>query len=391
MPTVSLKNYLTLPVGSYSLGNGLLLRVNAKKRYWIFRYQINGRRRDFSIGSAELFSPNDAKALAMKLRLRVRDGIDPLEEYSNTLEEEKEEINCPTFREIYEPAIEHIASVKRWKNAKHAQQWFNTIADYAVPVIGDIKMCEITVGDVLKVLRPIWEEKTETASRIRGRLQHIFAYAQIQGVMDTNPALWKGNLEYHLPPYGKVHEVTHFRAMSLHTLRAYVQHILKTRHRTDMCVLFGTLCASRLQEYVRLEKKELDLERRIWTCPASRMKEEVEHRVPLSMQALQILYAELERSRSVKYVFSKFPNRPLNKDSPRKQIQSFDPGSTPHGMRSTFRDWAATNGVEFELAEMCLAHKVGDDTVNAYRRTDRLEERRAVMQAWADEIMPRIL
>lgn len=391
MPNVTARNYLTLPTGSYSVGNGLVLRIVDSRGYWIFRYQLNGRRRDFSIGTTEYVTPSEAKAHAMKLRLRVLEGIDPIDEFKNNLKEEETEFNAPTFRELYVPAIEHIASVKRWKNKKHKQQWFNTIATYAVPVIGDLRPNEITIDEVLNILKPIWECKTQTASRVRGRLEHIFDYSIHKGYMSENPALWKRNLEFHLPPFNKVHKVKHFGAMPLHVLRDFVRFAVQKKRRGDMCLLFGTLTAMRVSEYVECRKSEIDFVNHVWTCPGDRMKEEVEHRVPLSLQALRIIYRELDRSRSDDYVFSRTRGRHLSIELPKKQAKLFSPGSTAHGMRSTFRDWAATNGVDFELAEMCLAHKVGDETVNAYRRTDRLEERRAVMQAWADEIMPRDL
>ena len=384
---VTAKNVSTLPKGRYSVGGGLILFVSSETaRSWIFRYRRDGKRHDLSLGSANFLSISAAKKRAEHLKGILASGGDP----RSTI---RGQAVGKTFEDFATPAIEEIASVRRWKNSKHEAQWHSTVTTYAIPVLGGHSLDRITKEDVLKVLRPIWTEKPETADRLRSRLEAIFSLAIAKGLMTDNPAKWKDGLSFFLPPISKVRVVDHHAAMPLDETKDFCAKLLESRKVSLLATLFCILTASRIGEVLKATWDEIDFESATWTVPPERMKNGLEHRVPLSRQALKILEWQRLDTAEAKSSFI-FPapsdsSHPLAVDTPRKMIQKISGQPfTTHGFRSTFRDWCEENFIHPSLSEKSLAHSKGDKVVAAYQRSDLLEQRRPVMQQWADVLLP---
>lgn len=380
---VTAKTVRTLPKGRYSVGGGLCLLVSSEtSRTWIFRYQIDGKRRDMSLGSANSITLTAAKTLADRARTMVADGKDPIEERRAP----KREASAHLFRDVASEAIELFQAVRKWRNAKHAAQWTSTIETYAVPVIGRIDVKDVTREDILLILKPIWETKTETADRLRGRLDNIFDYAISKGYCTNNPARWKANLESFLPAASKIKPESHHAAMPLDELKEFVSK-LDTKHVSHAAILFGILTASRAQEFLGMTWDEVDIDNATWSLDMKRTKTLVPHRVPLSKQAIAILK---ERERTSEFVFpSPYTGRAMSVDTPRTMLRKVSGTDyTMHGFRSSFRDWGEENLIHDTLLEKALSHSQKTKTVRAYQRSDLLEQRRPVMQMWADEILP---
>lgn len=386
MAKVTAKNIFSLPDGRHSVAPNLTLRVRGDSRDFIFRYSLGGKRRDKSIGSASELSISQAKAIADRFKTQLREGVRP--------ETDKErlaaELNEPRFEEYALKTVKNIAEVRRWKNEKHRAQWFSTIRTYAVPQLGDKRLSEITKNDVLAVLKPIWTTKNETASRVRGRLETIFSYAVTDGYMSQNPAVWRGNLDRDLPPPSKVKKVEHQAAMPLTELQEKISCFYPATSRTRQVILFTILTASRVGESVPARWDEIDFDKAVWSVPPERRKDgkPYPHRVPLSSQVVDLLRS-IERKSEAIFGFS-----PTNLGSRYslahllKRMTGTD--ATMHGFRSTFRDWAEENGVPDNVAEKCLMHTTGSAVVQAYQRSDLLEQRREVMQKWADAVFARL-
>lgn len=389
MAKVTAKNIFTLPEGRHSVAPNLNLRVRDGKRTYVLRYCIGGKRKDKHLGSADDLSLTEAKRLADKLRSELAEGKLP-QTARDKLAEKLKEADAPTFEKYALEAIEKIASVRVWKNAKHKAQWFATVRAYAFPVLGKKKLSEIKKADVLEVLRPIWSTKTETASRVRGRLENIFSYAVTDGLMEFNPAIWRGNLDRDLPPPSKIQIVEHHEAMPLDVLQEKISCLYPADTRTRQVILFTILTASRVGESVPARWDEIDWENRIWSVPPERRKDQkpYPHRVPLSDQAMELLNSIERKGEEIfclkvddlgsRYSLAHLLQRITNTTA------------TMHGFRSTFRDWAAENGVPDTVAEKCLMHVTGNAVVQAYQRSDLLEQRREVMQAWADAVFAKL-
>lgn len=385
MPTkVTSKNVLTLPKGRYSVGEGLTLLVSSEtSRSWVLRYQMHGRRRDFSLGSANSISLTAAKAKALKCKAMIAEGVDPAASRASI----RAEKNAVAFSEVADEAIAVFAEVRQWKNRKHAEQWSSTVRTYANPFIGQMDIGDITRDDILNVLKPIWKEKTETAYRLRGRLENIFDFAISKGLCDHNPARWKANLESFLPPVAKIRQERHFEALSLDKLKELAPRLFSD-HVGQLATLFGILTASRAQEVLGMTWDEVDFESATWSLRQERTKTSVPHRVPLSRQAIAIL-KRIPRTSDLVFVSSRGKRQALAVDTPRIAIQRLTgTDATMHGMRSTFRDWGEERFIHEALLEKALSHSKKSKTVRAYQRSDLLEQRRPVMQAWADEILP---
>lgn len=389
MAKVTAKNIFTLPEGRHSVAPNLNLRVRDGKRTYVLRYCIGGKRKDKHLGSANELSLTEAKRLADKLRSELAEGKLP-RTARDKLAEKLKEADAPTFEKYALEAIEKIASVRVWKNAKHKAQWFATVRAYAFPVLGKKKLSEIKKTDVLEVLRPIWATKTETASRVRGRLENIFSYAVTDGLMEFNPAIWRGNLDRDLPPPSKIQIVEHHEAMSLDVLQEKITCFYPASDRTRQVILFTILTASRVGESVPARWDEIDWENRIWSVPPERRKDQkpYPHRVPLSDQAMELLSSIEKKGEEI---FCLKADDLGSRYSLAHLLQRITKTTaTMHGFRSTFRDWAAENGVPDTIAEKCLMHVTGNAVVQAYQRSDLLERRREVMQAWADAVFAKL-
>lgn len=389
MAKVTAKNIFTLPEGRHSVAPNLNLRVRDGKRTYVLRYCIGGKRKDKHLGSADDLSLTEAKRLADKLRSELAEGKLP-QTARDKLAEKLKEADAPTFEKYALEAIEKIASVRVWKNAKHKAQWFATVRAYAFPVLGKKKLSEIKKADVLEVLRPIWSSKTETASRVRGRLENIFSYAVTDGLMEFNPAIWRGNLDRDLPPPSKIQIVEHHEAMPLEVLQEKISCFYPADTRTRQVILFTILTASRVGESVPARWNEIDWENRIWSVPPERRKDQkpYPHRVPLSDQAIELLNSVEKKGEEI-FCFNA-DNLGSRYSLAHLLQQMTNTTATMHGFRSTFRDWAAENGVPDTIAEKCLMHVTGNAVVQAYQRSDLLEQRREVMQAWADAVFAKL-
>ncbi len=386
---VTAKNLLKLPDGKHSVAPNLYLFVKGDARSYVFRYSIDGKRKEKGIGSINEITISEAKERAEKFKVGLKDGITP-QTPKETLAVKIKETKELTFEEFAQATIEKIAKVRVWKNQKHKAQWFSTVRTYAIPVIGKKKLSKITRRDVLDVLNPIWYEKNETASRLRGRLENIFSYAVTDGLMAFNPALWRGNLDRDLPPPGKVQKKGHHEAMPLEVLQEKIDCFYPVNNRTRQVILFTILTASRVGESVPAKWEEIDWTSKVWSVPPERRKDgkPYPHRVPLSEQAIELLKS-IEKKGDAIFCFdadnlgSRYSLGVLLK-------RMTGTNATMHGFRSTFRDWAAENGIPDIVAEKCLMHATGSAVVQAYQRSDLLDQRREVMQKWADAVFAKL-
>lgn len=377
-PKFTLKKILSLADGRYSTDEkGLSLKVHGVRRSWIYRYTFAGKRQEVNIGNARDVSHQKAIERVTKIKLDLIDGKDP-----KAKRESSQAGSAIKFEDFYESAINEIASVKLWRNKKHAQQWLNTVRDYAVPGLSGIEVRNITVNDIARVLKPIWTTKTETASRVRGRLESIFSYAILTGVYtQANPAVWKGALEMLLPPVSKVKRVVHHESMSHAELRGKIGLLYPPTGPARALIVFTILAACRIGESAPAKWDEIDFEKKIWTVPPERRKDGKSegHRVPLTAHMIDLLNRLPRKS---EYIFASHEGH-VSRESPRVLIQRLlKTNATMHGMRSTFRDWAAENLIHDVLAEKQLMHATGSEVVQAYQRSDLLEKRRPMMEQW---------
>lgn len=375
--------------GKHACGAGLYLQVTPNgARSWLFRYSSAGRMRELGLGSYPLVTLAAARAAADKARLEKRNGRDPIDTKKAAKVAERAAANAPneTFAIVADAYIaQHAAS---WRNSKSADQWRASLATYAFPVIGNKHCNAIASADVLDVLCPIWTTKPVTASRVRQRIEAILDAAKVRGLrMGDNPAQWKGNLAHALPSLARIHRVENHEALPADALPAVMAKLATADGMAAKCLRFIALTAARASEATKARWSEIDLEGKLWTIPEARMKGGKAHRVPLSRAALEILRSlSLTGSESDALVFTgQSEGKPLSLTALMKALRrACGTAATVHGLRSTFRDWCAVHGVQRELAELALAHTVGSEVERAYLRSDLLDQRRELMQRWAD-------
>jgi integrase len=372
--------------GMYHDGGGLYLQVAAGgAKSWIYRYMLNGRAREMGLGPLHIISLSDARSQAAECRRLRLDGIDPIEARTAKRDEAKlEAAKSMTFDACSKAYIE--AHETGWQNAKHRDQWRDTLKTYASPELGALPVQAIDVGLVMKVLEPIWYTKPETASRLRGRVEAIIDWATVRGYRKgENPARWRGHLDKLLPARNKVRKIEHHAALHYRDVATLMTELREQEGVAARALEFLILTASRTGEVIGARWNEIDLEEKIWTVPAARMKAGKEHRVPLSASAAAIV-EELENVRTGDSIFqSQRSGKPLSNMAMLKLLYRMDRADlTAHGFRSTFRDWAAEQ-TDFprEVAEMTLAHTIGDRVEAAYRRGDLFQKRRELMDARA--------
>ena len=377
----------TLPVGMHADGGGLWFRVQPGGRSWVFRYRSRstGKERLMGLGSFSDVSLAKAREKAAVARQQLHDGLDPLEEKKASKAVVVAE-RSRTFQETAEGYIQaHRAG---WKNAKHADQWRSTLEMHAFPTFGTKPVAQVTVDDVLGALSPIWTTKTETARRVRARIESVLSYAGSRGWRTgANPAAWKGLLEHSLPKPSRVSQIVHHGAVPWRDMPAVMAALARSEGMGALAVRFACLTAARSMEVRAAPWSEIDLPDRMWVIPAARMKMKREHRVPLSGPAIEIL--EKVRplaSTPTDLVFpGGRPGRPLSDVALSKALHlaAGTKDVTVHGLRSTFRDWCAeATDHPHEVAEMALAHVIANRVEAAYRRGDLFEKRRAVMEEW---------
>lgn len=377
------KDVLALEDGVYHLAECLYLRVRnqGKHRSYFFKIQIDGVRKEIAIGSAKKISLALAKIKAGELRSRIFNGEDIFEK------PEKQKAK-PTFWEVVERCIETTGKARKWKEHSY-RIWERSLRKHAFPILGSMPIDEITKVEIVEVLEPIWYEITETASDVRGRLERIFEYATFMGWYDKpNPARWKGNLDIVFPTVSTISKENHFEALTFDELRDVCQRIRNADDTVRKAFLLIALTACRNHEAVKAKWDEFDLNAATWSIPPERRKDgkPYPHRIPLSTQAVELL-AGLKRE-SV-YVFkSPFSLGHITITTVLRFIKRASrENATVHGCRSVFRDWCAENGWDRILAEKSLMHTTGGAVENAYQRSDLLEQRRPLMQAWADALL----
>lgn len=368
----------TWPVGTVA---GLCLRVkDSGARSWVLRKMLNGRRVERGLGGYPETTLAQAIDRARQAIDQIRNGIDPAAE-----RRARRKTADRTFKSVAEAYI--AAHRAGWKNAKHAEQWASTLATYAYPVIGDKHVAEVTKADVIQIIEPLWATKTETATRVRSRIELVLNYAVQREYRPEglNPARWRGNLDAALPRARKVAKVEHHAALPIDGMHAFMQRLRAVQGMGARALEFAILTAARSGEVRGATWAEVDLQAGVWTVPADRMKSGREHRVPLSERALELLEA-LPRFADAEpdYIFPGVGGKPLSDMTLTAALRRMKVDATAHGFRSTFRDWAAERtAAPAEVAEMALAHVVGSATEAAYRRGDLFEKRRELMGLWA--------
>lgn len=365
--------------GRYAVGgaDGLHLRITpAGTRLWVLRAMFEGKRIDFDMGRFEDVSLSQARDAANDKRREIRTGT--LETHPPT----KKSLKDNLFREIAEAFIAEKAA--GWRNPKHQAQWSASLATYAYPVIGDKNVAKVDLQDILSILRPIWLEKTETASRVRGRVESVLDYATVQNLREgDNPARWKGALDKILPAPSSVAKARHMPAMPLKDMPDFYRFLIDLRTTPALALRFLILTAARPGEIRFAKWSEIDMGAKVWVIPWDRMKAGVEHRIPLSREALAVL-AEIPRIGDYLFAGARV-GRPVSDMAMTMIMRSKGIEYVPHGFRSTFRDWAGDHtNYPRDLIEMALAHTITNKAEAAYRRSDAIEKRRPLMQEWAD-------
>jgi integrase len=365
--------------GRYSDGTvkGLMLVVRpGGTRAWVLRYQRGGRRRDMGLGPYPEISLADAREKALDARRLVkRDGKDPIAERGRA--------KLKTFKETAEALIE--SKRPGWRNPKHAAQWGSTLKTYAYPKLGALDVQTVDTDAVLAVLRPIWTTKTETASRVRQRIEAVLDYATaIRARSGENPARWRGHLDHLLPKPSKVRTVKHHAALNWHQAPAFMAKLAQRTGIDARALAFTILTAARSGETRGMRWRELDLKAKVWTVPPERIKAGKEHRVPLQPAAIALL-GEAGEPQALVFPSPIKAGRPLSDATLAAVLERMGCAVTVHGFRSTFRDWAGeVTAHAREVVEAALAHRLKDKAEAAYARGDLFAKRRRLMQDWAD-------
>lgn len=385
MNRLSARRVITLTSqGYYADGGGLYLRVgDTGAKSWVFRYRRHGRLREMGMGATHAVSLADARQRATEARGLLAKGDDPIEARRAA---QAASARVPVFKDAASSYVEgHRAG---WKNAKHADQWTNTLETYAYPVLGMIPVDRITTEDLLRVLRPIWGTKTETATRVRQRIESVIdaEYARLH-IERPNPARWRGHLAKLLPNPQEVRQVEHFPTLPYSDLPDFMAKLRAQQSISARALEFTILTAARTNMVAPAKWEEISGED--WTVPAERMKgrraKAQPHTVPLSSAAMKLLNA-LPRIPEGAYCFPGGRNLQghLSLGAMDALLERMGYAHiTVHGFRSAFKDWCAEEtNYPNELSEAALAHVIKDKAEAAYRRGELLKKRRAMMQAW---------
>lgn len=371
-----------LPVGMHPAGGavGLYLRVAPSgARNWILRVVIGNRRRDMGIGGWPDVPLTEARERAREARRVIESGIDPIEQRKANKGALR---TVPSFKWCAEQTI--AAKRPEWKNAKHADQWASTLAAYAYPVIGNAPVDKVDVASVTEILSPIWTTKTETASRLRARIEAVLAWATATGHRSgDNPARWGGNLDAILAKPSKVAKVEHHKAVDIDAMPEFVAALRTREGMAAHALEFLILTAARSGEVRGATWAEIDIDGAVWTVPASRMKADKEHRVPLCGRAIKLLES-LPRMAGTDLVFPAPRGGQLSDMALTAVMRRMNVDAVPHGFRSTFRDWCSERtAYPSDVAEMALAHAIKNKTEAAYRRGDLFAKRTQMMKDWS--------
>ncbi len=383
--------------GLYADGGNLYLQVRGDGKYksWLFRYMRHGGSHDIGLGPIHDFTLADARTKAQRLRVMLKEGIDPLEAKKNQVEAARQAASKGTTFEAC--AREYIEAHKdSWKQKRHAKQWEQALTKHAYEKIGKLPVRNIDTENVLSVLQPVWKEKTETAKRLRGRIESILDWAKVKGFRHgENPARWRGHLSNMLAKPSKLQKVEHFAALPYAEIYGFLRTLKEHEGDGVKALKLVIHTAKRTTEVLEAQWDEFDFKNKVWTIPAERMKGEIEHRVPLTELALAVLKEikaerEEETPAGAKLNPYLFPSPQRNKTTLSnaamaallKRMGRLD--ITVHGFRSTFKDWAAEQtDYADEVSEAALAHVLKDKVKAAYLRSDFFEKRRHQLEDWA--------
>ena len=386
--------------GRHADGEGLHLLVKRSgAQSWVYRFMLNGRARDIGLSrcpealallqktGGDNLTLAQARDVASIYRTKVKlEGIDPLTEREDAEKaaaaaKQAEKAAAVTFKEMAEQFLS--MNEANWRNAKHRQQWRNTLKTYAYPIIGNMRVGDIETPHVLQILEPIWRSKSETAGRIRGRIEAILDAAKVREYRSgENPARWRGHLANLLPARPKLSR-GHHKALPYDEVPALLSALRSHRAVSALALEFTILTAARTGAVLGASWEEIDFKKRAWTIPAHRMKAGREHRVPLSDQSIRII--RLAQKLGKTHVFPGLRGGAMSSMAMLMLLRRMQPGITVHGFRSSFRDWAAEcTGYSHEVCEMALAHTIGNKAEAAYRRGDLFEKRRRLMDDWAN-------
>jgi integrase len=380
-------------------GGGLWLIVGSRDQKgkpqaasYVYRYLLDGKGREMGLGSAWDVKLGDAREKARQLRERVRnDDVDVLEEKREAKRAKREAaklaaIKRPTFRQVAEGLVD--AKDAGWRNPKSRASWEHTLTAYAYPVLGDLDPAVIDTAMVVSVIEPIWLTKTETATRLRGRIESVLDRAKVLGLRDgENPARWDGHLEHLFPKKSAVAPVEHHAALPYEEIGTFMAELRQQGGIAPRALEYAILTCGRTGAVIGAKRDEIDLAKRIWVVPAGRMKSGKEHRVPLCGRAIEIVEAmdKVREYRPSEFVFQGMrEGQPLSNMSLLATLRRMGhPELTAHGFRSTARSWmAAKTNFPREVAEMALAHDVGEAVERSYQRDDMFEKRRQLAEAW---------
>ncbi|MFC3816392.1 tyrosine-type recombinase/integrase [Lysobacter sp. GCM10012299] len=378
-PITTDKQVKVAAAGKHGLGGNLYLFVAPTgSRSWVFRYMQTGKAREMGLGSYPLVSLAEARQKAEEARDKTAKRQDPLKVRAAQKAAQSE---IPTF---WEAAEAHITSHKAgWANPKHVAQWTSTLREYAKPYIGHLPINEIGIDDVLKALTPIWETKNETASRVRMRVEAVISSASVgKAWAKPNPAQWRGVLSHKLPKPSKVKKVEHFTALPYKQLPGFMTKLDKQEGVASIALAFTILTAARTGMTIGAKWKEID--GKLWTIPAERMKAGKEHVVPLPEAALKLLKELPKPHNPEEFIFPGGSEGHLSNMAMPAVLRRMKVDVTVHGFRSTFKDWASeTTSYANEVSEAALAHTIKNRSEAAYRRGGLLEKRKRLMQDWA--------
>jgi integrase len=373
--------------GRHAVGkvSGLLLVVkDTGTKSWILRTMVGGKRRNIGLGSYPEITLAMAYKKAGEKKELIEKGIDPIEErQERKIELKKKLMSILTFEDAAKQC--HKKKALEFTNAKHIDDWISSIKRYANPIIGDLPVSEIDLPEILAVLKPIWTEKTDTANRLRRRIEQVLNWATVSGYRTgENPARWKGHLSEILPKPSKIKKKVHFKALPWKDLGAFMVELRKRPAMTARALEWIILTACRSGEVRGATWDEIDLKNKIWIIPAKRMKMKQEHRVPLCQDAI-VLLEDIPRFKGSNYLFTAAKGGPLSDMSISMLCRRMKVEAVPHGFRSTFKDWCSeTTSFPDMVSEMALAHGVSNEVQAAYRRGDLFDKRRRLMDAWME-------
>ena len=376
-------------IGYHRCGPGLYLQVvKSGTKSWLFRYKspVTAKQREMGLGPLSLVSLAEAREHALECRKQMLSGLDPIEERGH---QKRKKLLLQASMITFKTAAEQCISNKKseWKSIKHAQQWTNTLNTYVYPIFGDLAISQLETDHVLRAIEPIWVSKSETASRIRQRIETIWEWARAkQYVQGENPARLRGHLDNILPKTAKIKRVKHHPALPYMQINTFITALRKHLGSSALALEFIILTAGRTNEVIGAKWSEIDFDAKNWTVPAERMKSGRTQRVPLCNRAVDILTSIQSNYDSDGFVFPGWKaGTGLSNGAMLSLMKKMTFGHcTPHGFRSTFRDWAADKAHTFqnETIELALAHTIRNQAEAAYRRGDQLERRRELMNDW---------